>query len=85
MKASGKYRVLFKVYEGEKAIIVVNLAVEAGKAKLTYALALTDCYVLAASKIYSCKALFKKPEREMLKNIDSLKKEYEIIFLTDYR
>ena len=42
MKASGKYRVLFKVYEGEKAIIVVNLAVEAGKAKLTYALALTD-------------------------------------------
>jgi len=27
----------------------VNLAVEAGKAKLTYALALTDCHVQAAS------------------------------------
>jgi len=39
-----------------------NLAIEAGKAKLNYGLALTDCYVLAASKIYSCKALFKNPK-----------------------
>jgi len=63
----------------------INLAIETGKAKLNYGLALTDCYVLAASKIYNCKALFKKPEREMLKNIDILKKEYQIIFLQNYK
>jgi len=62
-----------------------NLAIETGKAKLSYGLALTDCYVLAASKIYNCKALFKKPEREMLKNIDALKKEYQLIFLQNYK
>jgi len=63
----------------------INLAIETGKAKLNYGLALTDCYVLAASKIYNCKALSKKPEREMLKNIDILKKEYQIIFLQNYK
>jgi len=63
----------------------LNLAIETGKAKLNYGLALTDCYVLASSKIYNCKALFKKPEREMLKNIDALKKEYQLIFLQNYK
>lgn len=63
----------------------INLAIETGKAKLNHGLALTDCYVLAASKIYNCKALFKKPEREMMKNIDALKKEYQILFLEDYK
>ena len=62
-----------------------NLAIEAGKTKLNYGLALTDCYVLAASKIYNCKALFKKPEKEMLKNIEELKKEYQLLFLEDYK
>ena len=62
-----------------------TLAIETGKAKLNYGLALTDCYVLAASKIYGCKALFKKPEREMMKSIDTLKKEYQLIFLEDYK
>lgn len=62
-----------------------NLAIETGKAKLNHGLALTDCYVLAASKIYNCKALFKKPEREMIKNMDALKKEYQILFLEDYK
>ena len=63
----------------------INLAIETGRAKLNYGLALTDCYVLAASKIYNCKALFKKPETEMLRNIDALKKEYQLIFLQDYK
>lgn len=63
----------------------VELAIETGKAKLNYGLALTDCYVLAASKIYDCKALFKRPEKEMLKNIDALKKEYQLLFLEDYK
>jgi len=62
-----------------------NLAIETGKAKLNYGLALTDCYVLAASKTHNCKALFKKPEKEMLKNIDELKKEYQLLFLEDYK
>lgn len=62
-----------------------NLAVETGKAKLNHSLALTDCYVLAASKIYNCKALFKKPEREMVENMDTLKKEYQLLFLEDYK
>ncbi|MEM2533880.1 MAG: PIN domain-containing protein [Candidatus Nezhaarchaeales archaeon] len=63
----------------------IDLAIEAGKAKLNYGLALTDCYVLATSKLYDCKALFKKREKEMLKNIDALKKEYQLLFLEDYK
>ena len=62
-----------------------DLAVEAGRAKLNYGLALTDCYVLAASKLYGCKALFKKPEKEMQKKMDALKKEYHFLFLEDYK
>jgi predicted nucleic acid-binding protein len=75
------YRLPATVVPSEDA----NLAMEAGKAKLNYGLALTDCYVLAASKIYSCKALFKKPEREMIENIDNIKKEYQLLFLEDYK
>jgi hypothetical protein len=62
-----------------------TLAIETGKAKLNHGLALTDCYVLAASKIYNCRALFKKPEREMVGNIDAFKKEYQLLFLEDYK
>ncbi len=60
-----------------------DLAVEAGNAKLRYCLALTDCYVLAASCIYDCKALFRKPEEEMHGKIPKLKEVYQIVFLTD--
>ncbi len=63
----------------------INLAIEAGKAKLNHGLALTHCFVLAASKIHNCKALFKKREKEMLKNIDALKREYQLLFLEDYK
>ncbi|MFB3889111.1 MAG: PIN domain-containing protein [Candidatus Bathyarchaeia archaeon] len=62
-----------------------DLAVEAGKAKLQYCLALTDCYVLAASKVYNCKALFRKPESEMSRNLNALKRAYQLVFLSDYR
>ncbi|KXB01402.1 hypothetical protein AKJ44_02570 [candidate division MSBL1 archaeon SCGC-AAA261F17] len=61
-----------------------DLAVEAGKAKLNFGLALTDCYVLAASRMCECKALFRKREKEMRKNADALEREYQIIFLKDY-
>ena len=63
----------------------LNLALEAGRIKLHYKLALTDCYILAASKIYNCTALFRKLETEMLKNIKQLKRNYKIIFLEDYK
>ena len=61
-----------------------DLAIEAGKAKLKYCLSLTDCYVLAASQIYNCKALFKIQENEM-KKIDGLKRAYQLVFLSDYK
>ena len=61
-----------------------DLAAEVGKAKLNYGLALTDCYVLAVSKMHECRALFRKRENEMLKIADALKKEYQTVFLEDY-
>ncbi len=66
--------------EGEEA----RLAIEAGRAKLAHSLALTDCYVLAASRIEGCKALFRAPEREMSRRGDVLRDEYDIVFLSDY-
>jgi len=63
----------------------INLAIETGKAKLNYGLALTDCYVLATSRINNCKAIFKKPEREMQANIHQLEQEYQLLFLKDYK
>ena len=62
-----------------------ELAIEAGNAKLKYCLALTDCYILAASRVYSCKALFRMPEEEMTGKMAALKKAYQLIFLSDYR
>lgn len=55
----------------------MELALEAGRAKLKYWLALADCYVLAASKIYRAKALFRKREGEMKTRgvVESLSRE----------
>ncbi len=63
----------------------MDLAIEAGAAKYKFCIALTDCYVLAASKIYNSKALFKKPETEMFSKISDLKKAYQLVFLSDYK
>jgi len=62
----------------------LDLALEAGKIKLKYRLVLTDCYVLAVSKLYGCKAIFREREREMMDIIKELEKEFKIIFLEDY-
>ena len=62
----------------------LSLAIEAGKVKLKYGIALTDCYVLASAKIYKGKAVFRKREREMLNKITNIEKEYPIVFLEDY-
>ena len=62
-----------------------DLAVEVGKAKLNYGLALTDCYVLAVSKMHGGRALFRKREGEMLRKADALKREYRVVFLEDHK
>lgn len=76
---------LYKLPTITMADMNLNLALETGKIKLYYKLALTDCYILATSKIYNGIALFRKLEREMLENIDELKKSYQIMFLEDYK
>ncbi len=62
----------------------LELAIEAGKAKLRYGIALTDCYVLATAKICRAKALFRKREKEMIRYLNEIQKEYSIVFLEDY-
>jgi len=62
----------------------LRLALEAGAAKLRYGLALTDCYVLAAAKVYRCRPLFRKREREMEGIEEELKRHYGVLFLEDY-
>ena len=63
----------------------LTLDIEAGKIKYNYRIALTDCYVLAASKIYNATAVFKKREKEILPLENKLKRNYRIIFLEDYK
>jgi len=46
----------------------INLAILAGKLKSKLKLALTDCYVLAVSKIHNTKAIFKKRKRNAKRN-----------------
>ena len=62
----------------------LGLLVEAGRIKHAYRLALTDCYVLAASKLYGCRVVFRHREAEMRAVLDSLCKEFQIVFLEDY-
>jgi len=59
----------------------LNLHVEAAKIKLRYKIALADCYILALSKLKDCKAVFRKREKEMPKEIE---KDFDVIFLEDY-
>ena len=69
---------------GHPSILVVrgfNLDVEAAKIKTQYSVALTDCYVLAVSKIRDCKTIFRKREKEIP---PSLEKDFNILFLEDY-
>lgn len=58
-----------------------NLDLEAAKVKMQYGLALTDCYLLALSKIRDSTAIFRKREKEMPPNLE---KDFKILFLEDY-
>ncbi len=62
----------------------LDLAIKAGKIKRELKLALTDCYVLAVSKIKNAVALFRKREREMLRVINVLTRKFNIQFLEDF-
>lgn len=63
----------------------LELAREAGRVKLKFGLALTDCYVLAASKLFKGKAIFRSAEREMKERIDGIRSEFDVLFLEEYR
>jgi len=68
----------------EAADMPLSLIVEAGRIKYTFKLALTDCYVLALSKLRKCRAAFRHREVEMRKILDKLNEEFQIVFLEDY-
>jgi len=62
----------------------VNLALETSRTMQKYKLALTDCYVLALSKIAGARPIFRRREQEMLKHLKDLEREYRPLFLEDY-
>jgi len=61
-----------------------ELAVEAGEAKRRYRLALTDCYVLAAARVYGGRPVFRRVEAEMRGVVGELRRGYGVVFLEDY-
>ncbi|MGH9876581.1 MAG: type II toxin-antitoxin system VapC family toxin [Nitrososphaerales archaeon] len=62
----------------------LDLLIESGRIKHRYGLALSDCFVLAASKMNRCKAVFRHKEDEMNKVIKDLNREFDLAFLEDY-
>lgn len=64
------------------AKITPEIATRAGEIKKSFKIALPDCYVLATAIELNAKALFLKPEKEMLEKIEELKK-LPITFLVE--
>jgi predicted nucleic acid-binding protein len=62
----------------------LKLALTAGKIKREFSVALTDAYVIASSKLYKGKAIFRAREKEIQENIAELGKNYNLVFLEDY-
>ncbi|MBC7091958.1 MAG: PIN domain-containing protein [Nitrososphaeria archaeon] len=62
--------------------ITGEISIEAGELRKRFNIALTDCYVIAAAVKLQAKALFLKPEREMLEKIEELR-ELPIAFLAE--
>jgi len=83
-KASSLCEYLYYHPSIEVADIPLSIIIEAGRIKHTFKLALTDCYVLALSKLRKCKAVFRHKEEEMKKILDKLNEEFQIVFLEDY-
>ena len=57
-------------------IVEVNsqIAFRAGELRKIFSISLADCYVIAAAEYLKIKALFLKPEKEMLKNIELIRR-----------
>lgn len=53
--------------------VTQDIAFEAGELRKKLKIALTDCYVIATAKKLQMKALFLKPEKEMLEKIEEVK------------
>ena len=68
----------------ELAEPTLKLALTAGKIKKEFSLALTDAYVIASSKLYKGKAVFRTREKEIQEKITELGKSYNLVFLEDY-
>jgi len=68
----------------EVAEPTLELALTAGKIKKKFGVALTDAYVIASSKLYNGKAIFRAMEKEIQENITELSKDYSLVFLEDY-
>lgn len=68
----------------ELAEPTLKLALTAGKIKKEFSLALTDAYVIASSKLYKGKAVFRAREKEIQEKIAELGKSYNLVFLEDY-
>ncbi len=64
------------------AEITWEISIEAGELRKRFKIALTDCYVIAAALKLQAKALFLKPEREMLEKIEELR-DLPIAFLAE--
>jgi len=62
--------------------ITPDMTVKAGEIKKKLGISLSDCYVIAAAINLKAKALFLKPEKEMLNKIEELRK-LPITFLTE--
>jgi len=62
----------------------LELLLEAGSIKHRYALALSDCFALAASKLNRCKVVFRHKEDEIELVLKDLGKEFDLVFLEDY-
>ena len=68
----------------ELAEPTLKLALTAGKLKKEFSLALTDAYVIASSKLYKGKAVFRTREKEIEERMSELGKSYNLVFLEDY-
>lgn len=61
------------------AEVDVETAFEAGELKKKFRISLPDCYVIAVAMKLQAKALFLKPEREMLSEIEELEAVVEFL------
>ncbi len=59
-----------------------TLMEEAAKLKCERTLSLADCFTIALAKIFRCKALFVKPEKELEKEIKKKPLDVKVEYLT---